>query len=508
MARDARRMPRWWAAGILVMMAVAVAQGRQTNTGSRIPDLHDWRQVRVPGLVVMSDAGSSDTESLATHVLALRSVFSSLWPTAEPEARPVIVIALRATSGLRQLLPDLWATPRHSRPAGVFIRGLDRDYLALGLHGTQPRWFDILDHEYGHLLVDRHLERLPVWLDEGLAELVARGGATPEAQADRAAYLNLLLERPVLPLAELLSADRSSTHYSDPSLVGRFYAQAWALTHYLLVADGGARADRLTAFIALLRRGMPDMQAAVTAFGPLEVLQTRFVRYLQSGQLDTVLRPLLPRLATASMKAMPLEPSEGLLLLGDFFQHGGQPELSETTLTQARALGASASATERRSLGLLRQQQFAAAEAMADEALKSDGNLAVARYVRAVATMAQSASLPPDRANRAEADLRAAIQITPGLARAHAVLGGLLATARNRPQDGLVFARRALELEPSELAHRIALAQVLLLDDQPAEARWLATHVVRRAGSDSERAAGERLLALASEAEARLAGIR
>jgi predicted Zn-dependent protease len=208
------------------------------------------------------------------------------------------------------------------------------------------------------------------------------------------------------------------------------------------------------------------------------------------------------------MKATPLEATEALLLLGDFFQHGGQPELSETTLAQARASGAGASATERRSLGLLRQQQFAAAEAMADEALKEDGQLAIARYVRAVATMAQSADLPPERANRAEADLRAAIQIEPGLARAHAVLGGLLATARNRPQDGLVFARRALELEPSELAHRIALAQVLLLDDQPAEARWLATHVVRRAGSDSERAAGERLLALASEAEARLAGVR
>lgn len=508
MTSNARRMTRWWAAGILAVMAATVAAREQRPATRQLPDLRDWQQVRAPGLVVVSDAGPKDTQGLATHVMALRSVFSSIWPTAEPEARPVIVVALRATSDLRRLLPDIWATPRHSRPAGVFVRGLDRDYLALGLEGGQARWFDILDHEYGHLLVDRHLERLPVWLDEGLAELVARGASTTEAEAGRAAYLRLLDERPLIPLPQLLSADRSSPHYTDSALTARFYAQSWALTHYLIAADGGARADRLTAFIALLRRGVSDSDAAETAFGSLETLQARFRHYLQSARLDTVRRPLLPRLPGIAPNATALEPADGWLLLGDFLEHTGELAQAAATLDRAQRLGAGARAIERRSLGLLRRQQFVEAEAMAAEALRADHRLAIARYVRAVATMAQSHPLPPERADRSEADLRAAIDIEPGLARAHAVLGGLLATARRRPQDGLVHARRAVELDPSDLAHRIALAQVLLLDGQPAEARWLANHVVRRAGSDSERAAGQRLLTLASEAEARLASGR
>jgi tetratricopeptide (TPR) repeat protein len=495
------RLPRRWAAavGYVIVLACALSgpwriASAQPPPVAAAPPLGRWHIVEQPGVVVVSDAGASVTAEVASRVRALQDVFASVWPPASQSPRPVIVIAVRSGATLQTWLAAAPVGARHPPSAGLFVRGLDRDYLAIALDADRTRPYGALDHEYGHLLVDRHCGRLPVWLDEGLAEAIANG-LPGRATEDRTTLVSqaLRLER-LMPLRRLLTAERGG---ADGAAL--FHAQAWTLVHYLLVADSGARAPRLAVFMTQLMQGVADLDAATHAFGDLAAVEAAWTRYVRTGAFAYI-RAGLPRLGTGRIAAHRADDSETRLLIGDFLAHGGSTAVAAAMLTVARTNATRDRAAERLALAHLVARDFARAEQAADDAIRGERRVPIAHYVRAVAVMAQSSALPLPLLARTEQDLRLSIESHPHLARAYAVLGGLLAVARGRASDGLALVRQAIVLDPSDFANRIALAQVLLLDGQHDEARWLATHIVRRAAVDEERAIGERLLLLAGQA--------
>lgn len=500
------RLPRRWAAAagyaILICCALngswrdAAAQPRPDAVA---PPLSQWHIAEQPGVMVVSDAGASATAGVASRVHALQDVFASVWPPAGQSQRPVIVVAVRSAATLRRWLSAAPVGARHPLSAGLFVRGLDRDYLAIALDADQSRPYGALDHEYGHLLVDRHCERLPVWLDEGLAEVIANG-LPGRASEDRAALVGRALRfEQLMPLRELLSARRAGSDRIGTAAAALFYAQAWTFVHYLLVADSGARAPRLATFMTQLMRGAADLDAATGAFGDLATLEAAWTRYVRTGAFAYIRAPL-PRLGAVRLAARRLDAAEVRLLIGDFLAHGDGTAMAASLLTAAREGATRDRAAERLALAHLVARDFARAEQEADDAIRGSRRVPIAHYVRAVAVMAQSSALPPPLLARTEQDLRVSIESHPHLARAYTVLGGLLAVARGHTADGLALVRQATALDPSDFANRIALAQVLLLDGQHDEARWLATHIARRAAVAEERVIGERLLLLAGQA--------
>ena len=50
-------------------------------------------------------------------------------------------------------------------------------------------------------------------------------------------YLRWLRQFPPLPLARLAAIDHDSPEYNEPGKQEQYYAQCWALVHYLLVGD-------------------------------------------------------------------------------------------------------------------------------------------------------------------------------------------------------------------------------------------------------------------------------
>src|SRR5205085_2196288 len=75
-----------------------------------------------------------------------------------------------------------------------------------------------------------------------------------------------LLRRRLIPIAELVSVDQSSALYNESERRSIFYAEAWALTHYLVLErPGGAAA--VNHYIAEVAAGRSSGQAFLTAFG-------------------------------------------------------------------------------------------------------------------------------------------------------------------------------------------------------------------------------------------------
>src|SRR5262249_42645754 len=128
----------------------------------------------------------------------------------------------------------------------------------------------IVFHEYTHLLLRNAVRSVPIWLNEGLAEYystyaIAPGAKTAEIGRPIGSHGRLLRQR-YLPLSELIAVDASSQLYDEGLRRSIFYAEAWALTHYLMVEapDGPAAINR---YVAELAGGSTPALAFRRAFG-------------------------------------------------------------------------------------------------------------------------------------------------------------------------------------------------------------------------------------------------
>lgn len=88
-----------------------------------------------------------------------------------------------------------------------------------------------------------------------------------------AGYLRVLRTRDWLPLEEVFTATRGAALIGDSNTSPAFYAQAWALVHYLKLGHRGRDGNQLTAFMARVAQGIAPLRAAQESFGDLVVLE-------------------------------------------------------------------------------------------------------------------------------------------------------------------------------------------------------------------------------------------
>lgn len=136
---------------------------------------------------------------------------------------------------------------------GGFASGGRGVFWDIGLQGT----FVIAAHEGWHQYLQRTFRhRIPVWLDEGLATYmeafrwdtqdpdrpIFNGWSNVERFDQlRAAHI----EGKLVPLEDLLGQTPQELIQISDDLALTYYAQVWALTHFLLEGEGGVHADDL-----------------------------------------------------------------------------------------------------------------------------------------------------------------------------------------------------------------------------------------------------------------------
>src|SRR5580692_11558701 len=113
-------------------------------------------------------------------------------------------------------------------------------------------------------------EWIPLWLNEGLAEFyqntdieekdVRLGQPSP----DDILYLR---QNRLLPLTTLLKVDQTSAYYHEEQKGSVFYAESWALTHYIEVTDRQKGTNRIYDYAKLLIKKEDPVVAAQQAFG-------------------------------------------------------------------------------------------------------------------------------------------------------------------------------------------------------------------------------------------------
>jgi tetratricopeptide (TPR) repeat protein len=394
----------------------------------------EWKQVRTAHFTFIGDVSDRDLREMARMLELFREAVGRLMPRATTRLpAPTTVILFGSDRAFEPYQVRQQGT-RVEAIAGYFQQGDTVNYIALNVSNRRDA-LRIAFHEYVHAVVASTIGPVPDWLGEGLAQLLETLQVNREGVAlvgaPRVAQLLLLLEGPLLPLGELVTA--STLEFESNRRRAMFYAQSWALAHYL--HQGSAtRSTQLRDYIDRLQRGQAPEAAFAASFQPgageLEVELRTYIAQLRFRMQQVVTgTPLTPVPVAAPTR---MADAEAAAWLGDLLARTGRIEDARRTL-EPLAAADSGNARAALALGWLELR-----ESRLDRALPLIERAARLRPDDAVVQGAWGAALY-DQARRADVNRSAAVAT---LARAREVL------------------ERAVALDPTAIPAVVDLAHV------------------------------------------------
>ncbi|MGH9143823.1 MAG: DUF1570 domain-containing protein, partial [Vicinamibacterales bacterium] len=195
-----------------------------------------WNAVRTESMTVLGDQSVNTLREVASELEQFRAVLGRLSANGQPaHTAPTRVYVFGTRKAFDAFLPV--HDGRTAALGGYFQGDVDANTIALSTEGF-GEGAAIVFHEYSHLLVGTAVRSIPVWLNEGLAEYFSTfrlksGGRSASIGLAIGPHVQLLRQR-FIPLAQLLDVDQRSALYNEGERRSIFYAESWALTHYLM----------------------------------------------------------------------------------------------------------------------------------------------------------------------------------------------------------------------------------------------------------------------------------
>ncbi len=238
-----------------------------------------WVEVRTPHLRVLSDAGLGKATAIAERLERLHEVLRNSARTLVVEPRRPRVVLMFADEGSFFHYLPFYRGHRES-VQGYFQPTPDGEFLLMqALSGEERARVSV--HEYTHAILHEAMPRIPLWLNEGLAEYFSTfrvdsraaqvGAVIPE-------YLQHLQSTRMLTIPELFAVNPGSGDYHEGERQGTFYAESWLLVHMLLSERVGDL-PRLEGFLRALRDGADPHTAFRREYGEDAALQMRLGAY-------------------------------------------------------------------------------------------------------------------------------------------------------------------------------------------------------------------------------------
>jgi lipoprotein NlpI len=303
------------------------------------PVSRDGKRLRTANLIVIGNAAAADMRRVATEIERFRLALTTLSPTMKVDSTtPTIVVVFRDDNAMRPFKPRSRGKPIDN-VAAYFSPHADVNHIVLAPTGVREFTYLVIFHEYTHYIVNENLRRVPFWLSEGLAEFY---GTYSGSEVDSRTiigrpipwHLQALATVPPVPLAQLTSPESIGDLIRDPLTASRYYATAWALTHYLLAGQGGANRPKLLAFLREVEAGQAPGPAFTRVFGedlkPLERAVRDHVMQLKFPAIQ------LPAPEVSIPDAVePLSEAEAQQIRGDLLVRMGAFEAAEPYVARA-----------------------------------------------------------------------------------------------------------------------------------------------------------------------------
>jgi tetratricopeptide (TPR) repeat protein len=286
-----------------------------------------WITLTADEFQFISNASPAATLEIARDMLRMRAAVGQITKLKVRSPLPTKVFIFaneRAFAGYR----DAVLNRKTENVVGVFAHGDAGNFILM--RSDTDSVDRVVYHELTHYFVQNTTAGMPLWLNEGMAEFYSTfrtidssvhiGRPIPE-------HVHWLRGQSLIPLQELFTTTTSSRDYNEGSRQGVFYAQSWALLHYLMT-DADRRAKLIT-FLGQLSAGKSIDDAFTAAFSmKYAQLEQNLRSYVRKFGFTYMTYPLADMDSPEPPKPEPMPRDEMLFQLGHMLVHCG-PETAE-----------------------------------------------------------------------------------------------------------------------------------------------------------------------------------
>jgi Flp pilus assembly protein TadD len=403
-----------------------------------------WHEASSASFVLVTDASPERAESIILTLERFRAALGQVLPEMRRwTSRRTRVYGFRDAESLAPFLPQ--PTESSTPVSGYFVTGSGNDLIVVSLEGGPPAFERTLFHEYIHLVLSLNDLDLPLWLEEGLSEFYA-GSRLSEDEAEvgvpNPRHRALLSRVPLIPLEALLSAESAG----DSGAL--FYAESWALVHYLLVEK---------------EEGATVLSSSL-AVPPREV-ESALAEYVRRSRWRSIQVELSPSDRAMAM-ARPLSLAEVHQRWGALFLANSRLERASACLEEAVRLDPElGSAWEALGLLALEQGNPEQAKLRIEKAIELGSASApgLARYAEILIGDATTRidSIPDDVARKARSALRQSLALEPSARRPLELLAFLYLVRGERLEEAASLIASALSVAPDDPALLFLEGQLL-----------------------------------------------
>lgn len=441
----------------------------------------NWLEIQAPHFTVLSNAGEYEGRKAALQFEEIRALFQHLYPTLRVDSgKPTIVFALKNEDSLKLFIPSYGQNSKGMHLGGFYHPSYDKNFAVIrtDIRGTGPLGFHTLYHEYTHAFFRYNFRGLPLWLDEGLAEFY--GSTNIDSKESGVGIPNenqirTLKENQFLPIDQLVAIDRTSPLYNTREHSGIFYAESWALVHYLMLSDDVRGQDLINKYLRALHATDDPIEAANQSFGDLKKVSDKLNGYIRQFSFKYERVRLQSSLSEKDFSARKLSAAEGVQAVADFLLRSSHLPEGLEQLHEVEKLDA-ATPGYHSELGHyhLAKADYANAEKELQSAIAANPN-DISAHIDMAFVYLRRDNYTQESTPKIRVELEKVLSLSPDFAPAHAFLS--IAYAQEPAKDvdkALKAARRASELEPGNLAYFIDIGKALLAAGRIPDARKVA----------------------------------
>ena len=490
-----------------------------------------WISIKSKNFHLVGNAPETEMRRVALKLEQFRFVFTQLFAEMNFNSPiPTTVVVFKDDSSFSPFKPINDDGSRRDYVAGYFLPGKDVNYIALPIKGEKEKRgnnensFSTIYHEYVHFLVDNTLGRanIPPWFNEGFAEYYEQTVIENERKATlgRAnnSHLINLQKNGFVPFEKFFAVDYYTLNRQSKKDVINYYAQAWALMHYLIQGNKGARNKQLRHFSELLLKGKTSKEAFQEAFKiDYAAMETEVKKYVEHKKFEVSTINFDKDFDLENeMSALPVTQAEAKAYQGDLLFHLDRLDEASRFLQESLALNPELGfANTTFGLIKLKGKNYAEAEKYLEKAVKADERNYLTHYGYAYLLSREGMSdfgfvvgYSTVNAEKIRESLRRAIALNPKFAESYH-LYALVNIVRNENLDeALEMINKALQIAPGNQWYALRTAEIYMRKEDFANAGKTARKILQTASDDQLKLYAQNTLNLTNAWEAQLEEIK
>jgi tetratricopeptide (TPR) repeat protein len=484
-----------------------------------------WISVKSKNFTLVGNADEAEMRRVATKLEQFRYVFTQLFSEMNfVSPIPTTVLVFKDEASFSRFKPLNEDGTRRDWVIGYFLPGKDVNYIALPAAAGKPTSLSTIYHEYVHFLIDNTLGRanIPPWFNEGFAEFYEQTNIETDEKATignvNASHLTALRKNGLVPFEKFFAVDYYTLNRQSKENISFYYAQAWALMHYLVYGNNGARNKELREYKDLLLKGKTSKQAFQQAFKTdYALMEAEVKKYIDRKTFEFSTVNLDKSIASANNSSVsPVTLAEAKAFQGDLLLHQNRTDEASQFLLESLALEPDSSfANAAFGLIKLKEKNYSEAQKYLEKAVRADARNYFAHYSYAYVLSREGMSdfgfVIAYNAGYAETireSLRKAIALNPTFAESYHLYALVNIVRNENLNEALEFINKALQLAPGNQWYSLRLAEIYMRQENFASAREISGKILQTAPDDQLKLYAQNTLNMTNAWEAQLEDIK